>query len=102
MKKFVLTALLLAQAGFPDRLMAGDIEAGEKTFNGRACQGCHGAGGQSQIDIYPILAGKSFELISGELKKFRSGERSSPTMNTVAGSLSDIAIANIAAYLSSK
>jgi cytochrome c553 len=51
-------------------------------------------------DMFPVLAGKEEAYIVEQLTAFRSGERQNPTMQPMAGALSDEDIANLAAYLS--
>ena len=92
----VIPTLLLISLGAD----AQDPQAGKATFTQKACFACHGDGGLSQVDTYPVLAGKPADYLSGELRRFRSGERANPTMNSMAGGLTDSDILNIAAYLS--
>ena len=82
--------------------LAGDISAGKAVFNGNACIGCHGEGGLSQVDTYPILAGRSADYITTQLTKFRSQQRINATMNAMASNLSDSDILNVAAYLAAQ
>lgn len=94
-----LAALTLLQAP----AQAGDEAAGEAAFNARGCIGCHGVSGKAPIaPNYPVIGGKQQSFISGELTRFRSGERQGPTMNAMASMLSDADIANIAAYLAAQ
>ncbi|MEM7210186.1 MAG: cytochrome c [Pseudomonadota bacterium] len=81
---------------------AGDIAKGQSAYSYYACVSCHGDGGQSQVDIYPTLAGKSAAFITEQLTRFRSGQRSNATMNVMSSPLSDSDIENIAAYLAAQ
>ncbi|HKV96320.1 MAG TPA: cytochrome c [Gammaproteobacteria bacterium] len=62
--------------------------------------GNYGQNGISVAPIYPNLAGQKDEYLIAQLKAFRDGTRINPIMNPMAKGLSDIDIANLAAYLS--
>jgi len=57
-------------------------------YNALGCAGCHGAGGNSSVSIYPSLSGsksgKDAAWIVEQLKSFQSGARVNPTMNAMA------------------
>lgn len=94
------TICLLATLVFANLAFAqGDAEIGkEKAFT---CMGCHGQVGiRNAYPGYrvPKLGGQSAEYINIALKAYRSGERSHPTMQGHAASLSDADIDNISAY----
>jgi cytochrome c5 len=81
--------------------VAGDAEAGKGRF--ATCVSCHGAEAQG-MGIFPKLAGQSAEYIAGRLQQYRAGETVGPTsalMMPHASGLSDEAIADLAAYISS-
>jgi cytochrome c553 len=85
--------------------VAGDASAGESTFTSKGCTGCHGAGGRTPLPATPpnpVLAGKDAAFIKKQLSDFKSGARKSPTMNAMAGMLSDTDIDNVAAYLATQ
>jgi cytochrome c553 len=87
--------------GISSAQAAGDAAAGEATYSSMGCMGCHGPAGKSAMpDMFPVLAGKEEAYIVEQLTAFRSGERQNPTMQPMAGALSDEDIANLAAYLS--
>ncbi|ALX21000.1 cytochrome [Bordetella pertussis] len=69
------------------------------------CIGCHGIPGYkaSFPELYhvPMIAGQNAKYIEAALNEYRKGARSHPTMDAVAGSLSDQDIADLAAYYSS-
>ncbi|AIT24912.1 cytochrome c family protein [Bordetella holmesii 70147] len=48
-----------------------------------------------------MIAGQNAKYIEAALNEYRKGARSHPTMDAVAGSLSDQDIADLAAYYSS-
>ncbi len=100
MKKY-LVVLLFLMLGF-QALAAGDIEKGK--LISYTCTGCHGI--KFYMNAYPSyhvprLGGQNEAYIVSALQSYRSGERSHPTMQAQAGSLSDADIANIAAYFAS-
>jgi cytochrome c5 len=81
--------------------VAGDPEVGKNRF--ATCVSCHGAEAQG-MGIFPKLAGQSADYIAGRLQQYRAGETVGPTsalMMPHASGLSDDAIADLAAYISS-
>lgn len=78
---------------------AGDAVAGKAVSS--TCTGCHGVNGISTIPIYPNLAGQKAQYLEVQLKAFRDGSRKDPVMGTMAKSLSDSEISDLAAYFSS-
>ena len=100
-KALIVTTLTLCSLGMSP-LQAGDAEVGANTFNSRGCVGCHGASGKKPIANYPVIGGKPAEFISGELNKFRSGERQNPIMGPMAAGLNDADVENLAAYLATQ
>ena len=53
-------------------------------FEALGCMGCHGQGGYSTNELYPVLAGKNADWIVQQLEGFQSGEIVSPMMNAMA------------------
>ncbi|RLA10966.1 MAG: cytochrome c [Gammaproteobacteria bacterium] len=100
-KALIVTTLTLCSLGLSP-LQAGDADVGANTFNSRGCVGCHGASGKKPIANYPVIGGKPAEFISGELNKFRSGERQNPIMGPMAAGLNDADVENLAAYLATQ
>ena len=68
------------------------------------CIGCHGIPGYKTAypEVYhvPKLGGQHAAYIVQALHEYRNGERSHPSMQAIAGSLSDQDMANLAAYYS--
>ena len=68
------------------------------------CIGCHGIEGYKATfpELYhvPMIAGQNAKYIETALNKYKKGARSHPTMDAIAGSLSDQDIADLAAYYS--
>ncbi len=68
----------------------------------RLCAGCHAIPGyrSSVPEVYnvPMIGGQSAGYMVAALQAYKKGERKHPTMRSVAGSLSDQEMADIAAY----
>lgn len=79
---------------------AGDAKAAEGKRS--MCIGCHGIPGYrtGYPEVYPVpmLGGQHPEYIVRALQAYKSGERSHPTMQGIAGSLSEQDMADFAAY----
>ena len=78
----------------------GNAQAGEAKFY--TCIGCHGI--EDYSNVYPTfkvpkLGGQSAQYLELALKAYRDEQRSHPTMQGQAKSLSDEDIADISAYL---
>jgi cytochrome c553 len=97
--QILATASALIFAATANVAIAGDAAAGKA--KAAACAGCHGAQGVSAVPIYPNLAGQKEAYLVKQMKAFKDGTRTDPTMNAMAKPLSDDDIANIAAYYSS-
>jgi cytochrome c553 len=80
-------------------LAAGNIDAGKT--KSASCAACHGNNGVSAQDLYPNLAGQKARYIVKQLRAFESGARPEPTMAAMASVLSDVDMADLAAYYSS-
>ena len=81
----------------------GDAKAG--SVKAIPCMGCHAIPGYS--NAYPTyhvprVGGQHPEYIVAALKAYKAKERSHPTMQAQAASLSEDDMKNIAAYFSSK
>ena len=78
---------------------AGDAAAGK----GKAalCAACHGAEGISSADIWPNLKGQKYGYLVKQIKAFRDGSRTDPSMQPMVANLTDDDIENLAAYFSS-
>lgn len=91
----IVVALVVAWIGIAQ---AADPEAGRQ--KSAVCEGCHGADGNSIAPLFPKLAGQHSGYLAKQLKDFRSGSRTDPTMTAFAAPLSDDDIADLAAYFS--
>lgn len=83
----------------------GTAEAGRAKVE--LCIGCHGIPGGYKAtypEVYrvPKIGGQSAKYLEAALKGYRSGERKHPTMRSIAGSLSDQDMADIAAYFAAQ
>jgi cytochrome c553 len=102
-----LAALMLAAlvAGLPAH--AQDAKPGDQKAGGmkaQMCIGCHNIPGyQSSFpEVYkvPKIAGQSAKYIATALDEYRKGERKFPTMRSIAASLTDQDMADLAAFYS--
>lgn len=72
---------------------------GDSTRNIPACVSCHGAAGNSTIVQNPKLAGQHEAYIAKQLADFKTPQRNNPVMTSIAKSLADDDIKNVAAFL---
>jgi cytochrome c553 len=79
---------------------AADIEAGRQ--KAQVCVACHGAGGNSEIEEIPALAGQTTLAITTALYQFREGNRKNPVMSPFAVNLSNADMNNLAAYFAAE
>lgn len=79
-------------------LAGGDAANGEKLA--ATCAACHGADGNSTIEVNPKLAGQYESYLIRALSDYRSGDRQSATMAGFAAGLSDQDIRDLAAWFS--
>lgn len=99
----LLICLVLGVSG--TSLAQGNAEEGQK--KSITCGACHGADGNSAIDMNPKLAGQHADYLVKQLKEFKlasqtSGEqgRNNAVMNGMAAALSEQDILDISAYFS--
>jgi len=82
---------------------AGDPRAGQ--LKNSMCAGCHGIAGWRTAYPYiysvPLLGGQHAEYIVAALKAYRDGERNHPGMKSIASSLSEQDMEDLAAYYES-
>ncbi|MCE4554709.1 c-type cytochrome [Roseateles cellulosilyticus] len=100
MKRLLRISLALVAALGAFAAQAQDVKAGEKKI--AMCIGCHGIPGYQasfpEVHKVPMIAGQNAKYIVAALQAYAKGERKHPTMQGIAGSLSDADMANIAAY----
>lgn len=89
---------------FGSAVQAADIQgnAEQGASKVRLCAGCHAIPGyrSSVPEVYtvPMIGGQSEGYMVAALQAYKKGERKHPTMRSVAGSLSDQEMADLAAY----
>jgi cytochrome c553 len=95
-----LSSLIFISAAAQAEGLTGDAAAGQK--KNATCIGCHGIIGYqaSFPEVYkvPKISQQNAKYIESALKAYKSGERRHPTMRSVAQSLTDQDIADLAAY----
>lgn len=93
---------LLLLAGGAHAAAAADIVGNAKQAKVEMCIGCHGIPGYKasfpEVFPVPMIGGQSDKYIESALRAYRKGDRKHPSMQGVAGSLSDQDIADVAAY----
>ncbi|MCJ8319512.1 MAG: cytochrome c4 [Colwellia sp.] len=100
MKKIILSVLFGLSLGSMQTAVAqGDADAGKA--KSAVCAACHGSTGTSAIPMYPDLAGQKEAYIVKQLKAFKDGSRTDPTMAPMAAGLSEADMNDLAAYFSS-
>jgi cytochrome c553 len=80
--------------------LAQDAAAGEK--KAAMCIGCHGIPGYQasfpEVHKVPMISGQNGKYIAAALAAYKKGERKHPTMQSIAKSLSDQDMADLAAF----
>lgn len=100
MKKIILSVLFgLSLSSIQAAVAQGDADAGKA--KSAVCAACHGSTGTSAIPMYPDLAGQKEAYIVKQLKAFKDGSRSDPTMAPMTAGLSEQDMNDLAAYFSS-
>jgi cytochrome c553 len=96
----VLVSCAATGAAHAQDAKPGNAQAGRDKIS--MCIGCHGIADYKTAfpEVYrvPMIAGQNAKYIENALHAYKKGERSHPTMDAVAGSLSDQDMADIAAY----
>lgn len=87
-------AAVLAVMSWPAH--AGDPNAGRTKAS--VCQGCHGPRGISVAPQFPNLAGQKELYLRKALRDYKTGARRDPQCSSIARTLSDSDIDNLAAY----
>lgn len=98
MKKIIFSLLLILVIS--NVYADGNVEAGKS--KSALCAGCHGATGLNPSPNFPNLAGQQAQYIVKQLKAFKAGTRTDPTMAPMAATLSDQDMTDVAAYFSSQ
>jgi len=101
MNKLLFVIIALASgAGTLTPALAQDAKAGEGKV--AMCIGCHGIPGYQasfpEIHKVPMISGQGAKYIVSALTAYKKGERKHPTMRSIAGSMSDQDMADVAAF----
>ena len=100
MRNFRLLATILSSILFVFTASAGDPVAGETRYK-QSCINCHGMAGKGAAS-YPKISGKEVSYVTAMLETYRDGIEVGPNsslMIMMAQPLTDVEIANLAAYL---
>lgn len=99
------TLALLAAFGSAAAVQAQEAKPGDKTAGSmkvQMCIGCHNIPGYQasfpEVFKVPKIAGQNAKYIAAALTAYRKGDRKFPTMRSVAASLTDQDIADVAAF----
>lgn len=68
----------------------------------KACEACHGVGGNSANPVVPSLAGQPRQFITTQLVMFREGNRKNAEMSPMAANLSNADLNELAVYFSAQ
>ena len=96
--KLILNLSLLILLPMFSSYAVGDYKAGQD--KSQVCASCHGVDGNSQISMYPRLAGQHKDYLEYALKGYRSGDRKNAIMSGFANALSDQDIEDLSEYYS--
>jgi cytochrome c553 len=96
LKRIVLSMCVL---GMSNVALADDIAAGKAAA--AVCSSCHGPAGISSSELWPNLAGQKKGYLVKQIKAYRDGVRTDPTMSSMAKIIPEDQIENVAAYFSS-
>ena len=100
MRLLELLTTTLSSMLFVFPLVAGDPVAGEARYK-QSCINCHGMAGKGAAS-YPKISGKEVSYVTAMLETYRDGIEVGPNsslMIMMAQPLTDVEIANLAAYL---
>ena len=90
----------LAQAQGAKPAGPGSAAAGEK--KAAMCIGCHGIQGYQasfpEVHKVPMISGQGAKFIASALAAYKKGDRKHPTMRSIAASLTDQDMADLAAF----
>ncbi|HLR86676.1 MAG TPA: c-type cytochrome [Wenzhouxiangella sp.] len=92
--------LVMLLAGLPllvqAQALVGDADAGAE--KAAVCAACHGMDGNSQVPIWPKLAGQHAEYLTRQSILVREQDRDVPEMYPIVANMSDQELADIAAF----
>ena len=93
----ILGAILLLTTGALPAISADGIEA-----KLQICGSCHGKEGTPSDQTVPIIWGQQQAYLEKQLRDYKSGERDSQIMSSLAEGLRDEEISDVAAYFADK
>ena len=100
MRSFRLLVTFICLTLYTFTASAGDPVAGEARYK-QSCINCHGMAGKGAAS-YPKISGKEVSYVTAMLETYRDGIEVGPNsslMIMMAQPLTDVEIANLAAYL---
>ena len=100
MIRLVIVLLFVGSATTQLAFAQGNAAAGQT--KAALCATCHGPEGNSELAINPKLAGQNAAYIIKQLKDYKAGVRSNPTMSAMVLNLSEEDMEDIAAWYSSQ
>jgi cytochrome c553 len=92
----IVGAVIVTGVAFVSSARGADVEAGKT--KAEACVACHGAGGNAVLPGMPALAGMPAFYTHWQLIMFRDGRRRDAQMAPFAANLTDVEMADLAAY----
>lgn len=95
----VMAVLMLSATGGFQAAVAADAEQGKALA--AKCTTCHGPLGKGAGSM-PNIAGMPPETFVAALNAYKAGERKHPMMASIAKTLSDADMANLAAFFATK
>ena len=103
-RSIIALSTLSGAMGLSLNAEAQDAKAGEK--KAQMCIGCHGIPDYKasfpEVFRVPMIAGQNAKYIVSALTQYKKGDRKHPTMRSVATSLSDQDMADLAAFYSTQ
>ena len=97
----ILSFLVPLQGLAADNPVLGNVEDGK--VKSALCSGCHGLNGEGKVmpdgqPAIPLLAGQIPGYFIKSVNDYKTDRRVDPVMNAIAKGLTDVDIANLAAY----
>ena len=100
--KYLLSLLILSAASIGPLSVAQAQDAAEGGKKVAMCIGCHGIPAYQasfpEIHKVPMISGQGAKYIVSSLVAYKKGERKHPTMRSIAASMSDKDMADVAAF----
>jgi cytochrome c553 len=100
----ILSCLVTLNVWAADNLVLGNAEEGK--VKSALCSGCHGLNGEGKVmpdgqPAIPLLAGQIQGYFVKSVNDYKTDKRVDPVMNAISKGLTDVDIANLAAYYAS-